>query len=132
MPIANTNTLIRNLLIVQPPLVKLVGTRISYPKLPEGCAYPALSFRSRPGIPANPNIPGLVSPSIEFKCWGGIKLPIVARDVYGRLYDALQGYQGNGSILSVVEELAGQDLEDPDITDLNYVLAYFTFIIAAG
>lgn len=126
---SNTNTVIRNFLIVQAPVTALVVNRIYYPKLPAGCTYPAISFISRPGIKANPHIPGIVSPSVGFKCWGGIDGSIVARNVYEALYDALQGVENSGRIISVEEELGGQDLEDPDITGLNYVLAYFVFKI---
>lgn len=132
MATPNALTIIRNYLITDAPLKLLVSDRISYPSLVEGYAYPALSFAGRPGSPSNPNIPGIVYPSIAFKCWGGVKGYVAARNVYGALYDALQGLQNMGSIVSAEEELAGQDLVDPDIPNLNYVLCYFLFKIKNG
>lgn len=128
MGIEDTNKIIRAYLITQPALIALVSTRIYAARpLPEGCTLPALTFFSRGGAGGNPNIAGIVTPSVQFKCWAND--PIVARQVYRALYDSLQGLQDAGSILSATEEVQGQDGQDPDVPELYYVLTFYSFML---
>lgn len=87
----DTNSIIRAYLAsgvgVTAPLVALVGTRIYCPRLPENAVLPAVGFFTRGGT-SNPHIPDLPSPSVQFDCWA--TTPIIARQVYRALYDALQ------------------------------------------
>ena len=69
--------------------------------------------------------------------WGADQ--IAAREVYRALYDVLQGIQrqvvsisGTDYIIwSAIEEVTGQDLQDPDIPGYFRVLAFFSMQIKA-
>jgi len=132
----DTNAIVRALLVLQTTLTNIVGTRIYCPRLPENTELPALGFFTRGGS-STPYIPGIVSPSIQFDCWGDS--PQSARQVYRVLYDILQGIQNqlvtvNGSnyiILSAIEEVQGQDLQDVDIPAYFRVLTSFSIMIRA-
>lgn len=131
----DTNSIIRAYLAsgvgVTAPLVALVGTRIYCPRLPENAVLPAVGFFTRGGT-SNPHIPDLPSPSVQFDCWA--TTPIIARQVYRALYDALQGIQqvavGANRILSAREEVQGQDLQDQDIPNYFRVLTFFEIILS--
>jgi len=132
----DTNSIIRAFLVVQTVLTNIVFHRIYCPRLPEKAVLPALGFFTRGGS-ANPHIPGIVSPSVQFDCWG--ISPQAARQVYRALYDVLQGIQNqtvtvDGSdytILSAIEEVQGQDLQDVDIPAYYRVLTFFSIMIRA-
>lgn len=132
----DTNTIIRAFLALQTILTDVVSDRIYCPRLPENAVLPALGFFTRGGV-STPYIPGLVTPSIQFDCWADN--PINARKVYRALYDVFQGIQnqevvtalGTYSILSAIEEVQGQDLQDVDIPEYYRVLTYFSVIIRA-
>ncbi len=132
----DTNTIVRTFLASQATLTGVVSTRIYCPRLPENTTLPALGFFTRGGE-STPYIPGLVTPSIQFDCWGAT--PIAARQVYRALYDVLQGIQNqtvtvdgsNYKILSAIEEVQGQDLQDVDIPEYYRVLALFSITIRA-
>ena len=131
----DTNKIVREYLVNQSTLTAVVSTRIYVPRLPENTTLPAIGFFTRGGT-ATPYIPGIPQPSIQFDCWGAT--PIVARQVYGLLYDVLQGIQrqtvtvdGNDYIIhSAIEEVQGQDLQD-EIKDYYRVMTFFSFIIMA-
>ena len=132
----DTNSIIRAFLILQTTLTGVVGQRIETPRISENEALPALGFFTRGGT-STPYIPGIVTPSIQFDCWGDS--PIVAREVYRALYEVLQGIQNikvtvGGSdyyIMSAIEEVQGQDLQDIDIPDRFRVLTSFSIMIRA-
>jgi len=127
MGIQDSNTLIRSHLIVQAPLVALVSSRIyAAQPLPENYILPAVTFSSRGGT-ADPDVPSIVTVSCQFKCWADD--PIEARQVYGALFDCLQGCEDYTGIVSVQQEVGGQDMEDPDVKGLYYVLTFFSFTI---
>ena len=130
--IADTNAIIRAWLITRPTLTALVGgasPRIYCPRLPENAVLPAVSFFTRGGG-SSPYIPGIVTPSVQFDCWGNN--PIEARQVYRALYDNLQGIQeGPYEILSAIEEAQGQDLQDVDIPNYFRTLCFFSIMIRA-
>lgn len=132
----DTNAIIRTFLVAQTILTDVVALRVYCPRLPENAVLPALGFFTRGGRP-NPHIPPIAEPSVQFDCWG--ESPIVARQVYRALYDVLQGIQnesvatplGTYNILSAIEEVEGQDLQDVDIPKYYRVLTYFAFMIRA-
>ena len=132
----DTNSIIRAFLVLQATLTDIVGIRIFCPRLPENTALPALGFFTRGGS-SSPYIPGIVSPSVQFDCWG--ETPQAARQVYRALYDALQGIQNQTvsvdgsdySILGAREEVQGQDLQDVDIPNYFRVLTSFEVMICA-
>lgn len=132
----DTNTVIRKFLVEQTTLTAVVGTRIECPRLKENETLPALGFFTRGGD-STPYIPGIVTPSIQFDCWGDS--PIAARTVYRALYDVLQGIQNetvevDGSdyvILGAQEEVQGQDLQDVDIPAYFRVITFFSVMIRA-
>lgn len=132
----DTNAIIRAFLVLQTTLTDVVGTRIHCPRLPENTELPALGFFTRGGS-SSPYIPGIVNPSIQFDCWGDSSQG--ARQVYRVLYDVLQGIQNqkvtvDGSdyiILSAIEEVQGQDLQDVDIPKYFRVLTSFSIMIRA-
>ena len=137
MSVLDTNQLIRAYLadaVVNPALAALVGLRIYCPRLPENAVLPAIGFFCRGGS-ATPYIPDMPEPSVQFDCWASD--PIVARQVYRALYDALQGIQNVavtvGSethyILSAIEEVQGQDLVDTEIPNYFRVLTFFRFML---
>lgn len=130
----DTNSIIRAFLAGQTAITDIVDTRIYCPRLPENADLPALGFFTRGGT-STPYIPYLVEPSIEFDCWASA--PIVARGLYMAIYDALQGIQNETvvvgldtfHILSAIEEVQGQDLQDVDIPNYFRVLAFFKILI---
>lgn len=132
----DTNAIIRAFLVLQTTLTNIVGTKIYCPRLPENTELPALGFFTRGGS-STPYIPGIVNPSIQFDCWG--TSPQAARQVYRALYDILQGIQNqlvavdgsNYIILSAIEEVQGQDLQDVDVPAYYRVLALFSIMIRA-
>jgi len=132
----DTNSIIREYLINQATLTDVIEERIYCPRLPENCELPALGFFTRGGS-STPYIPGIVTPSIQFDCWGDS--PLAARQIYQALYDVLQGIQNqtvtvDGSdykILSATEEVQGQDLQDIDIPTYFRVLTFFSIMIMA-
>jgi len=124
--VQDTNAIIHSFLITQSPLKELVSDRIYCPKLPQNCVLPALSYNTRGGK-SDPYIPTIVTPSVQFSCWGNT--PIIARQVYGALYDALQGLEDWGSIASAIEEVQGQDMEDPDVPNFYKVITFFSIMI---
>jgi len=132
MAIADINSIIKSYLDTCVTLTTLVGTRIYCPRLPENATLPAISFFTRSGT-STPYTPGIPSPSIQFDCWASD--PITARNVYNKLYDALQGIQnvtvGAYTILSAIEEVQGQDLVDAEIPNYFRVLTFFSIMIRA-
>ena len=130
----DTNAVIRTHLAADPGLIALVGTRIYCPRLPEKATLPALGFFVRGGT-SNPHIPVIPSPSVQFDCWADDA--IEARQIYRALYDALQGIQNvkvtigatDYYIMSAVEEVQGQDLQDQDIPNYFRVLTFFSIMI---
>lgn len=130
----DTNKVIRTYLAADAGLIALVGTplpvRIYCPRLPENATLPAIGFFTRGGT-STPYIPGMPAPSVQFDCWAST--PIVARQVYRALYDALQGIQNvavdSNFILSAIEEVQGQDLQDQDIQNYYRVLTFFEIMI---
>ncbi len=135
MSLPDTNTIIRSFLVTPAtPLFTLVGTRIYSPRLPENAVLPAIGFFTRGGT-STPYIPDIPTPSKQFDCWAST--PIVARQVYRALYDALQGIQNvkvtigatDYFILSAREEVQGQDLVDAEIQNYFRVLTFFEIMI---
>jgi len=132
----DTNSIIRAYLVAQTALTDVVGTKIYSPRIPENITLPALGFFTRGGT-SHKYIPGIVTPSVQFDCWG--ITPIVARQVYRALYDVLQGVQNqtvtvDGSdymILGAEEEVQGQDLQDVDIPEYYRVLTSFSIMVRA-
>ena len=132
MAIADTNKIIQAYLITCGTLTGVVSTRIYCPRLPENAALPAVSFFTRGGT-STPYIPGILNPSVQFDCWA--TTPMGAREVYGLLYDNLQGIQnqtvGAYKILSAIEEVQGQDLVDVEIPNYFRALTFFNIMIRA-
>ena len=125
----DTNSTIRAYLAADPGLIALVVDRIYCPKLPEGASLPAIGFFTRGGI-STPYIPGWLSPSVQFDCWATSN--IIARQVYRALYDSLQGIQnvavGSNYILSAIEEVQGQDLQD-EVQGYFRVITFFQIMV---
>lgn len=130
----DTNKIIWKFLSEQSTLTDIVEQRMYCPRLPEGTDLPALGFFTRGGT-STPYIPDLVEPSIQFDCWA--ESPIEARGLYIALYSALQGIQDERvtidlntyRLLSAIEEVQGQDLQDVDIPTYFRVLALFKIMI---
>jgi len=140
----DTNAVIRKYLTTASaetnPLIALVGSRIYCPRLDMNAALPAISFFTRGGK-SNPHIPDLPIVSVQFDCWaltsGSEMGSIVARNVYRKLYDALQGLQDTTvtigattyHIKSAIEEVSGQDLVDDAIPNRFRTITFFEFIL---
>jgi len=141
MSLVDTNVLIRTYLLTSSPLtdplITLIGgasPRLYCPRLPENAILPAISFFTRGGS-ADPEVPNIFSPSVQFDCWAD-KL-IDAREVYRALYDALQGL-GNAAIMidgttyyitKAREEVQGQDLQDVDIPGYFRVMTFYSITV---
>ena len=136
MAIANPNKIVRDYLTTSStatdPLIALVSLRIYSPSLAKNATLPAISYLSRGGN-ANPHIPGILDMSYQFKCYAATM--IAAKNVYLKLYDALQGKQnidvGSYQIKLSSEEVQGQDIEDTEIPGYPYVLTFFRIMIKA-
>lgn len=130
----DTNAVINAYLKSQTGITAVVGTRIYCPRLPENATLPAIGYFTRGGL-STPYIPGIITPSVQFDCWGSS--PIISRQVYRALYDALQGIQDTSvtigattyHILSAREEVQGQDLVDTDIQGYFRVLTFFEIMM---
>ena len=144
MSLPDTNAIIRAYLITRPLLTALIGgatPRIYCPRLPAGATLPAISFFTRGGR-SNPHIADLPKVSVQFDCWAldsaTEKGSIVARNVYRKLYDELQGLQDatitigatTYKIKSVIEEVSGQDLVDDNVPNYFRTLTFFEWIIS--
>lgn len=136
MAVADVNAIINTYLTTSSakvdPLIALVSDRIYCPRLPEKATLPAVSYFVRGGL-STPYIPGIVNPSFQFDCWAAN--PIDAKEVYRKLYDALQGIQnitvGAYQIMSAIEEVQGQDLVDVEIPNYFRVLTFFDVMVRA-
>ena len=116
------------------PLLALVKsgaiTRIYCPRAPENVVLPNVTYFTRGGT-STPYIPDISKPSLQFDCWAANSVD--ARNVYRKLYDALQGIQNINVtigastyvILSAREEVQGQDLIDDSIPGRFRVLTFF-------
>ena len=132
----DANKIIRAYLVTKETLTDIVGARIYCPRLPENAELPALGFFTRGGG-STPYIPGIITPSVQFDCWDDNTQG--AREVYRALYDVLQGVQNetvthDGSdylLMSAIEEVQGQDLQDVDIPKYYKVLTSFSIMIRA-
>ena len=126
--------IVRAWLVAEATLTAVVAQRVYAPRLPEGATLPALSLFIRGGL-SNPHIEPIVEPSFQFDCWGSSA--IEARSVYTALYATLQGIQNETilvgadtyRILSAVEEVQGQDVQDVDPLGYHRVLAFFNIMI---
>lgn len=139
MAIADVNSILRAYLVTCGTLIALIGganPRIYCPRLPENCALPAIGFFVRGGS-STPYIPGIVTPSFQIDAWANN--PLSARALYNELYSNLQGIQNitvavdgtDYEIMSAIEEVQGQDLQDVDIPTYFRVLAMFSIMIRA-
>jgi len=134
MSLPDTNKIIRDYLTTSStkvdPLIALVGARIYCPRIPENGTLPAVTYSTRGGS-ATPYIPDMPNPSVQFDCWAND--PIDAREIYRKLYDALQGIQnvavGSNYILSAIEEGQGQDLVDEFIPNYFRTLCFFSIML---
>ncbi len=137
MAIADTNAVLISYLTTAStkvsPLIALVASRVYCPRLPENASLPAVSLFTRGGPDTNPHIPGIVIPSVQIDCWADD--PLEARNIYRKVYDALQGIQnvtvGSSQIMSAIEEVQGQDLVDVEIENYFRVLTFFSVMVRA-
>ena len=128
MSLPDTNGIIRQYLVADAGIIAFFAPnapRIYCPRLPEGAILPAIGFFTRGGS-ASPYIPDIPTPSVQFDCWADSS--IVARELYRKLYDALQGIQmvavGTNMIKSAREEVQGVDMVD-EIPNYFRVLSFF-------
>jgi len=128
MSLMDTNSIVRSYLIADAGIIAFFAPdapRIYCPRLPEGAILPAIGFFTRGGS-STPYIPDMPSPSVQFDCWADSS--IVARELYRKLYDALQGIQmvavGANMIKSAREEVQGVDMVD-EIPNYFRVLSFF-------
>ena len=138
MSVMDTNAVIYKYLSTASPatnpllaLVQAGGvTRIYCPRAPENAVLPNVTYFTRGGT-STPYIPDKPLPSVQFDCWADD--PIEARNIYRKLYDALQGIQNVNVTIGMVtyviqsarEEVQGQDLVDTDIPGRFRVLTFF-------
>ena len=134
MALVDSNKVIHAYLAADVALDALVDGRIYCPRLPENAELPAVGFFCRGGT-STPYIPDLPMPSVQFDCWASS--PMVARQVYRALYDALQGVEWQAVtvdsethyLVAAREEVQGQDLVDTDIPGYFRVLAFFEIMV---
>ena len=128
--IGNPVAIMHTYLSAQAALMALITGGLYSPRLPESKSPPAMAFFVRGGT-ANPHIPPIPSPSFQFDCWADS--PEDAYDIYLELYDTIQGIEnqsvtvgGTGyRIMSVVEEVQGQQIQPVDPKDYHRVLGLF-------
>ena len=138
MTIVDTNILLRTYLLTASatnnPLIALIGARMYCPRLPENAQLPAVSFFTRGGG-SSVERPTGYWPSVQFDCWAANSID--AREVYRKLYDALQGL-GNAPvvvggvtyyIIQAREEVQGQDLVDVEIPNYFRVMTFYSVTI---
>ncbi len=150
MSLVDTNHLIRTYLTTSAaltdPLLNLIGgaanPRLYSPRLPQKHTLPAISFFTRGGR-ASAELPHIFSPSVQFDCWAlsyrgeSSSASIRAREVYRKLYDALQGLGSitvtlDGTpyyIVKAFEEVQGQDLVDSEILNYFRVITFYSITI---
>jgi len=139
MSMADTNAIINAYLssAAAASLIALVSDRIYSPRLPARATLPAVSFFTRGGT-SRAYTPNLPQPSVQFDCWAAD--PITARNVYNKLYDALQlGRKfapvsvtvgaNTYYIIEAEEEMPGQDLVDSEVPNYFRVLGFFSIWI---
>jgi len=134
------NLILMAYLKAQASLTALVSTRIFCPQL-IGKTLPSISFSTRGG-PSDAYKP-IIDPSIQFSCWADDA--IEARHVYNVLHGILTGIEnqavviasdilhgstivlpaGTYYILSALEEVQAQDLQDIEPPNFYKVLAFF-------
>jgi len=132
--LGDVNAIVRAWLVTQTTLTAKVSTRIYCPRLPEGATLPAVGFFVRGGL-STPYIPPIVDPSFQFDCWAATQ--IAAREVYGALYEVLQGVENQSiavggttyRILAAREEVQGQDVQDVEHPGYCRVIAFFALKI---
>lgn len=71
------------------------------------------------GGSSHPEIP-LLSPRIQVTCYAGIQQYLIARQTYAAIYDWIQrrcniDLGAAGYVLSCLEQVEGQDIEDPHL-----------------
>ena len=110
--------------------------QIYSPRMPEGVdlsVAPAVTYFVRGGF-SDPNVPVIISPSYQFDCWAST--PIVARQVYRALYDAMGGLVSvpiiiGGTtyyIMKSREEVHGVDLVD-EIPGYFRVMSFYSVTV---
>ena len=130
------NRIIITYLLADAGIDAIAGDRIFVPNLPEGTAFPAVSFFTRGGD-STPYIPGVITPSVQLSTWDDT--PDGARTLYVAVYDALQGIQnqtvtvgGNDyQIMGAREEVQGQDLQDVEFPNRYRVLSFWEIMLRA-
>jgi len=139
MAVADVNEIIIAYLVVNADIIAFFAPtlpRIYCPRLPENAELPAAGLFVRGGS-STPYIPGILNPNFQIDCWDNN--PIGARALYRTIYSSLQGIQNitvtvDGSdylIMSAIEEVQGQDLQDIDVPTYYRVLALFSIMIRA-
>ena len=130
---ADVNQVVRKYLVENADIIAFFAPdspRVFCPRLPENTELPAIGLFVRGGV-STPYIPPLVNPSFQIDCW--YDNPIGARSLYLAVYSALQGIQnvkvGSNYILSAIEEVQGQDLQDQDVPNFFRVLTFFEIMI---
>lgn len=140
----DSNAVVRAYLASDAGVAALVGTRVYATRVTEKSTFPAISLFTRGGI-STPYIPPLLTPSKQIDCWAkstevaGVETSglITARQIYRAVYDALQGIQNvrvtigatDYYILSAIEEVQGQDLQDQDIPTIFRVLSFWSIMV---
>lgn len=130
----NVNAIVNTYLRADTGLIAIVGDRIYSPRLPEKATLPALALFVRGGT-STPYIPPYVNPSFQFDCWG--TTPLEARELYTELYDTLQGIENKSvvvggttyTLVSAIEEVQGQDIQDMEYPNRHRVITFFRITI---
>lgn len=85
------------------------------------------------GGQGHPEISSLISVDIQVTCWAGVNQFLLARTLYGAVYDSLHGqnlvtFAGYGTIVSSVEMTQGQAVVDP-ITGWATIVGAFHMMV---
>ena len=130
MPIIDTDVILLTHMLADAGLIALVTDRIFVGAVPQNTTLPCVTLNTRGGD-STPYIPGIPHPSVQIDSWGGST--VEARAVHNAVYNCLQGIQnidvvvgvGTYQIMSAIEEVQGQDLQDPDVPEYFRVLGFF-------
>ena len=137
MAYGNPVAIMRTYLAAQPILMGLIPGGLYSPRIPEGQSPPCMAFFVRGGA-SNPQMEEIVTVSFQFDCWSFTDDtgPLEAYAIYLELFSTLQGIQNQAVVLpgpppvthrimSVTEEVSGQQIQAVDPKDGHRVLGLF-------
>lgn len=109
---------VRSILLSNPAVYELVGTRIYPLVLPLDCTFPAISY-SKPSSPHNRVVK---SPRFQIDCWDKANNFTAVQKLSLAVEAALNGYSGTVSGITIegIYPLISHDLSDDNFCRVSY------------